>query len=84
MKKGYLCWNRNYVEGKVDKHLFGSFLEHLGQCVYGGIYEPGHESADENGFRNDVKALIRELGVTAVRYPGGNFVSGYDWKDGIG
>ena len=64
--------------------MYGSFVEHLGRCVYNGIYQQGHPAADENGFRNDVKELIRELGVTAIRYPGGNFVSGYDWKDGIG
>ena len=56
----------------------------MGRCVYTGIYEPGHPSADEHGFRGDVQALVRELGVTVVRYPGGNFVSGYRWEDGIG
>lgn len=68
----------------ADPRLFGSFVEHLGRAVYGGIYEPGHPLADENGFRTDVLELVRELGVTTVRYPGGNFVSGYDWRDGIG
>ncbi|HWO66006.1 MAG TPA: alpha-L-arabinofuranosidase, partial [Umezawaea sp.] len=56
----------------------------MGRCVYTGIYEPGHPTADEDGFRGDVLALTRELGVTIVRYPGGNFVSGYRWEDGIG
>lgn len=84
MKKGNITWNKKFNVGKTDKYLFGSFLEHLGGCIYGGIYEPDHVSADQNGFRNDVKNLVRELGVTAVRYPGGNFVSGYHWKDGIG
>jgi alpha-N-arabinofuranosidase len=56
----------------------------MGRCVYGGIYEPGHPTADENGFRQDVLALTRELGVTIVRYPGGNFLSGYNWEDGVG
>jgi alpha-L-arabinofuranosidase len=64
--------------------LFGSFVEHMGRCVYTGIYEPGHPSADEHGFRGDVAELIRELGITVLRYPGGNFVSGYRWQDGIG
>ncbi|WP_298461138.1 alpha-N-arabinofuranosidase [uncultured Cellulomonas sp.] len=64
--------------------MFGSFVEHMGRCVYGGIYDPGHESADEDGFRADVLELVRELGVTMVRYPGGNFVSGYRWEDGVG
>jgi alpha-N-arabinofuranosidase len=68
----------------VDPRLFGTFVEHLGRCVYTGIYEPGHPTADEDGFRRDVLALTRELGVTIVRYPGGNFVSGYDWEDGVG
>lgn len=68
----------------VDDRLFGSFVEHLGRCVYDGIYEPGHPTADEDGFRGDVLALVRELGVTAIRYPGGNFVSGYRWEDGVG
>ena len=70
--------------GEVDPRLYGSFVEHLGRCVYTGIYEPGHPDADGDGFRQDVAALVRELGVPIVRYPGGNFVSGYNWEDGIG
>jgi alpha-N-arabinofuranosidase len=70
--------------GPVDRRLFGSFVEHMGRCVYGGIYEPGHPSADADGFRTDVLDLVAELGVTQVRYPGGNFVSGYRWEDGVG
>ncbi|WP_240541279.1 alpha-N-arabinofuranosidase [Bifidobacterium santillanense] len=68
----------------VPPRLFGSFVEHLGRCVYGGIYEPDHPSADGDGFRTDVLDLVKELGVTCVRYPGGNFVSNYNWEDGIG
>ncbi|MDG4859337.1 alpha-N-arabinofuranosidase [Streptomyces sp. T-3] len=68
----------------VDPRLFGSFVEHLGRCVYTGIYEPGHPTADEAGLRGDVLDLVRELGVTAIRYPGGNFVSGYKWEDSVG
>lgn len=68
----------------ANPRLFGSFVEHLGRGVYGGIYEPGHPSATPEGFRADVLELVRELGVTIVRYPGGNFVSGYDWRDGVG
>jgi alpha-N-arabinofuranosidase len=68
----------------VNPRLFGSFVEHLGRCVYTGIYEPGHPAADADGLRTDVLALIRELGVTAIRYPGGNFVSGYKWEDSVG
>lgn len=68
----------------VDRRLFGSFIEHLGRAVYNGIYEPGHPNADERGFRSDVAELVRELGVTTVRYPGGNFVSGFRWEDSVG
>ncbi len=68
----------------VNRRTFGSFIEHMGRCVYTGIYEPGHPSADDDGFRADVLELTRELGVTVVRYPGGNFVSNYRWEDGIG
>ena len=69
---------------EVDRRMYGSFVEHMGRCVYTGIYEPGHENADESGFRQDVSELVRELGVPIIRYPGGNFVSGYNWEDGIG
>jgi len=72
------------VIGTTDRRLFGTFVEHLGRCVYGGIFEPGHPSADGRGFRRDVLALVRELTPTVVRYPGGNFVSGYNWEDGVG
>jgi alpha-L-arabinofuranosidase len=73
-----------FVVGPVRPRMFGSFVEHMGRCVYGGIYDPDHASADEDGFRQDVLDLVRELGVTMVRYPGGNFVSGYRWEDGVG
>jgi len=69
--------------GTVDPRLYGSFIEHLGRAVYTGIYEPGHPTADDMGFRRDVIDLVRELQVPIVRYPGGNFVSGYNWRDGI-
>ncbi|MFI7445125.1 arabinosylfuranosidase ArfA [Nonomuraea indica] len=68
----------------VEPRLFGSFVEHMGRCVYTGIYEPGHPLADADGLRTDVLRLVRELGVTVVRYPGGNFVSNYRWEDGVG
>ncbi|TQJ29644.1 alpha-N-arabinofuranosidase [Microbacterium sp. SLBN-146] len=68
----------------VPRRLFGTFVEHMGRCVYEGIYEPGHPSADADGFRTDVRDLVVELGATTVRYPGGNFVSGYRWEDGVG
>ena len=70
--------------GSIDRRMFGSFIEHLGRAVYGGIYEPGHPLADEDGFRKDVIEMINELDVPVVRYPGGNFVSGYNWEDGVG
>ena len=76
--------NRTFTIDKVDKRIYGSFVEHLGRCVYTGIYEPGHPAADELGFRGDVKELVKELNVPLIRYPGGNFVSGYNWEDGIG
>ena len=72
------------VVAPVNRRLFGSFVEHLGRCVYDGLYEPGHPTADADGFRTDVIELIRELGVSTIRYPGGNFVSGYKWEDGVG
>ncbi|MDP9861547.1 MULTISPECIES: arabinosylfuranosidase ArfA [Streptosporangium] len=70
--------------GPVERRLFGSFVEHMGRCVYTGVFEPGHPLADADGFRTDVLELTRELGVTLVRYPGGNFVSNYRWEDGVG
>ena len=73
-----------FVVAPVNRRTFGSFVEHMGRCVYTGIYEPGHPTADEDGFRRDVLDLVRELGVSVVRYPGGNFVSGYRWEDGVG
>lgn len=73
-----------FTVSEVPDRLFGSFVEHLGRCVYTGIYEPDHPSADEDGFRTDVLDLVKELGVTTIRYPGGNFVSGYRWEDGVG
>nr|WP_274654979.1 alpha-N-arabinofuranosidase [Paenibacillus humicola] len=76
--------DKDFTVGKVDKRLYGSFIEHLGRAVYGGIYEPGHEQADEQGFRTDVLELVKGIDVPIVRYPGGNFVSGYNWEDGVG
>lgn len=68
----------------IDRRLYGSFIEHMGRAVYTGIYEPDHPTADPFGFRRDVADLIRPLGLSHIRYPGGNFLSGYDWRDGIG
>ena len=72
------------VIGEVHPHLFGNFAEHLGRCIYGGIFEEGSPLADEEGYRKDVMQAVRGLGVTILRWPGGNFASGYNWKDGIG
>lgn len=74
----------NKTISKIDKRIYGSFIEHLGRAVYHGIYEPSHPLSDEDGFRKDVLELIKELDVPVIRYPGGNFVSGYNWEDGIG
>lgn len=75
---------KEFKIGQVDDNLFSSFIEQLGRAVYTGIYEPGHAAADEQGFRRDVIDMVKDLKVALVRYPGGNFLSGYDWKDGIG
>ncbi len=72
------------VIGEVDKNIYGNFIEHLGRCVYNGIYEPGNPLSDKNGFRNDVLKVVKDLKPSIVRYPGGNFVSNYNWLDGVG
>jgi alpha-N-arabinofuranosidase len=82
--KASITLDKDRIIGEVDPRLFGSFIEHLGRAVYGGIYEPGHPASDSDSFRTDVLELVRELDVPVVRYPGGNFVSGYNWEDGIG
>lgn len=84
MTRARITIDREFTIGEVPRRLFGSFVEHMGRCVYTGIYEPGHATATEEGFRQDVLDLVRELGATVVRYPGGNFVSGYNWEDGVG
>lgn len=76
--------DKDFQISRVDKRIYGSFIEHLGRAVYGGIYQPGHPSADEEGFRQDVLDLVREIGVPIVRYPGGNFVSNFYWEDSVG
>src|SRR4029078_1426525 len=68
----------------LDRNLFGSFLEHLGRAIYEGIYDPASKLSDANCFRKDVVDAVRQLGVPIIRYPGGNFVSGYNWLDGVG
>ena len=68
----------------IDRNLFGGFAEHLGRCIYGGIYEPDSPLADKDGFRKDVLEALRRLNMPIIRYPGGNFVSGYRWRDAVG
>lgn len=82
--KAKLISSRTNVISEIDPRLYGSFIEHLGRAVYGGIYEPNHPTANENGFRKDVIDLVKSLNIPLVRYPGGNFVSGYNWEDGVG
>lgn len=84
MKQAEICIDRDFKIGDVDERIYGSFIEHLGRAVYEGIYQPGNPLSDENGFRKDVLELVRETSVPLVRYPGGNFVSGYHWEDGVG
>lgn len=84
MKKAEIITDKHFLVSEVDKRIYGSFIEHLGRAVYEGIYQPGSPFADEQGLRKDVIELVRELQVPVVRYPGGNFVSGYHWEDGVG
>ena len=76
--------DREFVIAPVDPRIFGGFLEHVGRAVYEGVYDPQSKQADELGFRNDVLSSLKELAFTAMRYPGGNFASGYHWMDGVG
>lgn len=76
--------HREFRIGSIDPRLYSAFIEHMGRAIYSGIYEPGHREADEHGFRRDVLELVKDLKIPAIRYPGGNFVSAYDWQDGIG
>ena len=84
MPTASIVLDSSFAIGPVPRRLFGSFVEHMGRCVYTGIYEPGHPTADDRGFRGDVAALAREIGPTVVRYPGGNFVSSFRWEDSVG
>ncbi|MCR4589224.1 MAG: alpha-N-arabinofuranosidase [Lachnospiraceae bacterium] len=84
MKKASIILDKDFTIGEIDRRIYGSFIEHLGRAVYGGIYEPGHPEADGNGFRKDVMQMVKKLGVPMVRYPGGNFVSGFNWEDSVG
>ncbi|SDK19368.1 alpha-N-arabinofuranosidase [Sediminibacillus albus] len=82
--KAKMILDKNYKIAKVDERIYGSFIEHLGRAVYGGVYESDHPEADDQGFRKDVIDLVKELQVPIIRYPGGNMVSAYNWEDGVG
>src|SRR5690242_8502070 len=84
MPRAHIELDKRAVIAPVQRRTFDAFVEHLGRCVYTGLYEPGHPTANEDGFRMDVVELVRELGSTTVRYPGGNFVSGFRWEDSVG
>jgi len=84
MKKASVLFSKDFAVAKIDDRLYGSFIEHLGRAVYGGIYRPEHPEADEEGFRKDVLRLVKDLRVPIVRWPGGNYVSNYFWEDGVG
>ncbi len=84
MAEAAVVVDKDYVLSPVDPRLYGGFAEHLGRHIYTGLYEPDHPRAEEHGFRTDVLELVRELGMPVIRYPGGNFVSGYNWEDGVG
>ena len=84
MGKAKIILDRDFIVGEIDKRIYSSFIEHLGRAVYGGIYEPTHPEADELGFRKDVMEFVKKLDVPMVRYPGGNFVSGFNWEDSVG
>ena len=83
-KRARVLLDKSYRISEIDHRIYGSFIEHLGRAVYEGIYEPDHPSADSDGFRGDVIDLVKALDMPLVRYPGGNFVSNYDWEDGVG
>ncbi|AUZ86402.1 arabinosylfuranosidase ArfA [Arthrobacter sp. MDT1-48-3] len=84
MQNARLTLDPSFTVGRINRNIFGGFVEHLGRHVYDGIHEPGHATADDEGFRQDVIELVKEMGVSTIRYPGGNFVSGFRWEDSVG
>ena len=84
MEKTIINLHTQFQIGQVAPGIFGGFLEHMGRAVYEGVYDPECEHADKDGFRTDTLGALRRLNMTAMRYPGGNFASGYHWLDGIG
>jgi alpha-N-arabinofuranosidase len=84
MKNTKIRIDTNFQIGKVDSRIFGGFIEHMGRAIYEGVYDPKSDFADEDGFRTDVMGALNSLNIPIVRYPGGNFASGYNWMDGVG
>ncbi len=84
LPKAKMIVDKDFRISEIDERIYGSFIEHLGRAVYGGVYEPDHPEADQHGFRKDVIELVKQLNVPIVRYPGGNMVSAYNWEDGVG
>ena len=84
LQKTTVAIHKDYSIGKVEDRVFSSFVEHMGSCVYNGLYQPGHPEAEAGGFRRDVLRLVRALRLPALRYPGGNYTSGYNWEDSVG
>lgn len=84
LRSAKLVVDKSFQISEIDSRIYGSFVEHLGRAVYNGIYQPGHYTADEDGFRKDVIELVKELEVPVIRYPGGNFVSSFFWEDSVG
>jgi len=70
--------------GQIDSNIYGHFIEHLGRCIYGGIYEEDSPLSEKRGFRKDVLQAVRNIKCPLLRWPGGNFASNYHWEDGIG
>lgn len=84
MEQAKVIIDKDFQVSRIDRRIYGSFIEHLGRAVYEGIYQPDSPFADEMGFRKDALELVKELHVPVVRYPGGNFISGYKWEDSVG
>lgn len=85
MKQAKLVLNKNFIQKEeIDKRMYGSFVEHMGNVIYGGIYDPSYPTANKDGFREDVIQMVRDLGLSVIRYPGGNYVCSYNWEDTVG
>ena len=84
MKASKAYTDKHFIISDIDRRIYGSFAEHMGRCIYEGIYQPGNKFSDENGLRRDVLDLVKKQGVSLVRYPGGNFVSAYHWENTVG